>query len=84
MKRYEALFTCLASRAVHIEVVASMETDSFIMALQRVKQEEEIFKRSEVIMVAISLGQKKIYPRPSMKWITPKSVISCKAMEQIG
>ena len=26
-KRYEALFTCLASRAVHIEVVASMETD---------------------------------------------------------
>ena len=27
MKRHEALFTCLASRAVHIEVVASMETD---------------------------------------------------------
>ena len=36
MKRYGALFTCLASRAVHIEVVASMETDSFIMALRRV------------------------------------------------
>ena len=33
MKRYGALFTCLASRAVHIEVVASMEMDSFIMAL---------------------------------------------------
>ena len=28
MKRYGALFTCLASRAVHTEVVASMETDS--------------------------------------------------------
>ena len=36
MKRYGALFTYLASRAVHIEVVASMETDSLIMALLRV------------------------------------------------
>ena len=36
MKRYETLFTCLASRAVHIEVVTSMETDSFIMVLQMV------------------------------------------------
>ena len=36
MKRYGALLTCLASRAVHIEIVASMETDSFIMALRRV------------------------------------------------
>ena len=36
MKRYGALFTCLASRAVHIEVVASMEMDSFIMAVRRV------------------------------------------------
>ena len=33
LKRYGALFTCLASRAVHIEVVSTMETDSFIMAL---------------------------------------------------
>ena len=36
MKGYGALFTYLASRAVHIEVVASMEMDSFIMALWRV------------------------------------------------
>ena len=35
LKRYGALFTCLVSRAVHIEVVATMETDSFIMALRR-------------------------------------------------
>ena len=38
LKRYGALFTCLASRAVHIEVVATMDTDnhgSFIMALRR-------------------------------------------------
>ena len=33
LKEYKVLFTCLVSRAVHIEFVATMETDSFIMAL---------------------------------------------------
>ena len=35
LKRYGAMFTCLASRAVHIEITNSMETDSFILALRR-------------------------------------------------
>ena len=35
LKRYGALFTSLASRAVHIEIVATMDTDSFMMALRR-------------------------------------------------
>ena len=35
LKRYGALFTCLASRAVHIECTCSMDTDSFIQALRQ-------------------------------------------------
>ena len=35
LKRYGALFTCLASRAIHVEVSYSLDTNSFIQALQR-------------------------------------------------
>ena len=35
VKRYGVLFTCFATRAVHLEVVHSMDAESFMMALSR-------------------------------------------------
>ena len=35
LKRYVALFTCLSSRSIHTETVASLNTDSFILCLHR-------------------------------------------------
>ena len=35
MKRYGCIFTCLVTRAIHVEIAHSLEADSFIQCLQR-------------------------------------------------
>ena len=35
LKRYVVIFTCLSCRAIHLEVVNSMDTDCFIQSLRR-------------------------------------------------
>ena len=39
VKRYGVLFTCMASRAIHIETANSLERDAFINALRRFQAE---------------------------------------------
>ena len=62
LKRYRALFTCLASRAVHIECTCSMDTDSFIQALRRF-----IAKRGKIRSCVAIMGQLLLEPKGNLR-----------------
>ena len=61
LKRYGCLFTCLCTRAVHIEITHSLNTDSFISALQRFESRrgrpEKIFSDNGTNLTA---GEKEL------------------------
>ena len=58
LKQYGALCTCLSSRAIHIEVTFSLNTDSFILCLRRFigRRENVHLIRSDMAMDQTLLG----------------------------
>ena len=84
MKRYGIIFTCLSSRAVHLEVVQNMETDSSIQALRRF-----IARRGNKRLIRCDngtnfVGAKSEFQSLFLKWAKTKYYISCRMMELIG
>ena len=62
VKRYGAMFTCLASRAVHIEITHSMDTDSFIQSLRRL-----IARRGNVRLIRSDNGSNFVGAEEELK-----------------
>ncbi|KAJ8031990.1 hypothetical protein HOLleu_25384 [Holothuria leucospilota] len=62
VKRYGCIFTCLVLRAVHIEVCHTMETDSFINALQRF-----ICRRGKPVMIRSDNGSNFVGARKELQ-----------------
>ena len=75
VKKYIALFTCMASRAVHLEVSNSLETDSFINALRPF-----ICRRGPVRQLRSDQGTNFIGAKRELRealWINARSVARC-------
>ena len=67
VKRYGAMFACLASRAVHIEVTHQIDTDSFIQVLQRT-----IARRGNVRMIQSDNGSNFLGAENTLKRAFPE------------
>ena len=84
LKCFAATFTCFASQAIDLEVVKSIDTDSFIMCLQRF-----IGRRGNVRILRSDSGgkimeQRKSSVKTSWKWIKIKLEDSCTIWVVIG
>ena len=62
VKRYGVVFTCLAVRAVHIEVACSLDTDSCISAIRRF-----IARRGQVSVIRSDNGTNIVGARKELK-----------------
>ena len=69
---YGVMFTCLCSRAIHIEVAQSLETDSFIFSLRRFIGNEVTSVWWDLIMVPTILVLLRSFENPSKRWIIIK------------
>ena len=83
VKCYGAMFTCLANRAVHIEVSHSMTTDSFIQALRRL-----IARKGNVRQIHSDNGPNLVGAEQkfmhSMRWTTQRPRVFFRTTMQIG
>lgn len=77
VKRYGVIFTCLASRAVHLEVAASLDTDSYINALSRFIARRGQVKNIVLIMELIVLVLNVNLPDPYMNGINTRFKSQC-------
>ena len=62
VKKYGVIFTCLASRAVHLETSSTLETDSFINALYRF-----ICRQGPIHHLRCDRGTNFVGARPELK-----------------
>ena len=69
VKKYDDLYTCLSSRAIHIEVAHLLSTDSFILSLRRF-----IGRRGIVRMIRSDNGANSVGASAELEWITRKLV----------
>ena len=60
-KRYGVIFTCLAVRAIHLEIAYSLDTSSFIQALRRF-----IARRGPVVEIKSYNGKKRFHIRATV------------------
>ena len=84
LKRYEVMFTCLCSRAFHIEVAHSLETYSVMLSLRRF-----IGRRGNIRLMRSDNGTNFVSAinelrKPSKRWIIIKYHSICKHTEPIG
>ena len=77
VKRYGAMFPCMASRAVHIEVTFSLDADSFILALRSL-----VARRGNIRSIYSDngsnfIGGEQELKKAYMEMVTGKSNLSC-------